>query len=150
EAVTAADNAIAIDPTSSMAFVNRAVALINGGGSINEAVENIRSALKYDPKNHVAMANLGFIHMTYDGGTIDSAGYYLNKALQIEPDYVNGRVNLAVFMAKTGNYSGGLETAKVCLAENPNNMVLYRIITYILIKMEDYQAAVAMGNEGLE
>lgn len=65
-------------------------------GRFNEAFENLQAALKLEPNNLEAMANLAVIHQIPEAGRFDlnQADLLYSRVLQLDPTHVNSLQNM--------------------------------------------------------
>ena len=90
---------LARNPACWMAYNNLAAKLL-GDGRVDEAMANLRMALKYGPGNAAAYANLG--DALRQKGRMNEAFAQYNRALEIEPWNVAAHVGFGNALLQTG------------------------------------------------
>ena len=70
------------------------------------------------PTSHVAFNNLGFLLMQQ--GSLDTARPYIEKAVQLKPNYADALLNLGVILARNEQYEEAEPLFRRALEENPS------------------------------
>jgi tetratricopeptide (TPR) repeat protein len=68
-----------------------------------EAMGAFQASLKLNPRNAVALSNLGYIY--YDQGLLDKAFTEQKRALEVDPSYANAHYGLALIYHDQGEYA---------------------------------------------
>ena len=97
---------------------------LKGFGLVKEARGLLEKALSIDPKNSVAMANLGFLYYQVPGfpigfGSDKKAREFLQKSLAIAPDDIDTNFFYGEFLAQEGEYRKAEATLDHALKVTP-------------------------------
>jgi tetratricopeptide (TPR) repeat protein len=107
------------DPQSAWTAYNLALAL-EGMHDSNGAKDALQTALKIDPKNSKATAELGRLALA--AGDLQSAQKWLEAALDIDPQLVEARGNLAMVQARKGDLASAGRLLRQALEDDPKYM----------------------------
>ena len=88
-----------------------------------KAISHYKQALDLDPKNHVALNNLGTAF--YNLGELDKAQAAYEEALKISPNYSGSLNGLGIISALNGNPDLAIEYFKKALSSNPTHIPSY-------------------------
>lgn len=86
---------------------------------VGEAQKVCTFILSQNPNNVSANTNLGFIYMQQQNATM--AYDYMMRALNLDPDYEQNLINLAVWHYNKGEYEKAAKRLEQLLARHPNN-----------------------------
>jgi len=116
EALGDADRAVALEPTSAMAYNGRAI-IHNDLGQYDAAVADYRKALDLAPGFVEAMNNLG--NVLHDLGRFDEAIGQLDKALAMRPGYPEAHNNRGLALQELGRFDEALADYDTAIARRP-------------------------------
>lgn len=90
---------------------------LKGFGLVKEAKDLFERALAIDPKNAVALANLGFLYYQVPGfpigfGSDKKARAYIEQSLAIAPDDIDTNYFYADFLTQKGHYAQARKVLK--------------------------------------
>src|SRR5262249_40352720 len=90
---------------------------------VNAAIEKYQEAVELDPHYSLAYAMLAkaYLHLwglRRDPGSLDLARANSVRALELDPDLVDGRLDLAVVLDENGNEQGALDEIGKVLARD--------------------------------
>jgi len=111
-AILALTNATRIRPDWVDGY-NQLASVLGAYQAPDKVIEVSRKALKYDPENVPALANLGAAYLDKDEP--DSAISYLQRALQKEPENWRLLYNLGAAYTKKGDWQNAIETLRKAL-----------------------------------
>ncbi|NOZ56917.1 MAG: tetratricopeptide repeat protein [Calditrichaeota bacterium] len=111
-AILALTNATRIRPDWVDGY-NQLASVLGAYQAPDKVIEVSRKALKVDPQNVPALANLGAAYL--DKGLPDSAIFYLRQALQEDPDNWRLLYNLGAAYTKKGQWQKAIETLRKAL-----------------------------------
>jgi tetratricopeptide (TPR) repeat protein len=132
EAQANAENALLLNPSSSMAHAAQAWALDFQGGADNNAAAMgaIQKAIELDPNN--ALAHAYYVEILVDSGSFDNyakAAEESRVALALDPNLLEARRARAYILENTGsegnNYELALQEYQAAIDINPNLPMLY-------------------------
>lgn len=111
------DKAIALDPTMSTAYYNRAISH-TALDEFEKAFDDYGQAIDLEPDNRSAYINRGvlFQQISDHSGAIDD----FNEAIRLEPDYAKGYYNRGVSYYWLKNYRLAIIDFKKTLELDPN------------------------------
>ena len=124
------DHACASFSLANMGFLYRIA------GSNEDALEYYRQGLNYAVLTGVKDINWSFFYESFGNifmslGSIDSAYYYLQRALQVDPNYKMGQISLAETLLKKEKYDSALQIflqSVEDLRKVNNNWALMRVL----------------------
>lgn len=97
----------------------------------NQATESFQEALKYKPDD-VSLRN-DLASVAYYAGKYDLAEANFKKAIELDPEYVNARVNYGLFLYDVRkDYQGAIKEWETALASNPENEEDVKTIEYLI------------------
>jgi len=132
EAQANAENALLLNPSSSMAHAVQAWALDFQGGADNNsaAMSSIQKAIELDPNN--ALAHAYYVEILVDSGSFDNyakAAEESRVALALDPNLLETHRSRAYILEATGsegnNYELALQEYQAAIDLNPNIPILY-------------------------
>jgi tetratricopeptide (TPR) repeat protein len=88
-------------------------------GRFDEAIENYRKAIQFNPNSAVPLYSLGVA--LADKGRFDEAIENYRKAIQINPNYFDALNTLGVALADKGRFDEAIENYYKAIQINPNN-----------------------------
>jgi tetratricopeptide (TPR) repeat protein len=88
-------------------------------GDIATALAELQAVVTASPQNPVAHYNLGRAH--YMRGEAEQARQQFLKAIELKPDYIAPRLDLARLQVARGEYDGALKTAEQIVAIDKGN-----------------------------
>lgn len=94
------ETALELRPKSAEAYYLRGM-FLQAGNKFDEALENYRDMLEFDPDNPLGYYNIGYIYLT-EKMAFDTALAYFDSTLAIRPDYVDAIVNRGVCYEELG------------------------------------------------
>ena len=121
DAVTAFDEAVAIDPAPADTWINRGVAL-RESGSVTEAEASYRRALEIAPHDAIAVNNLANAVSTQ--GRLAEAVTLYRRAVELDSDYADAKANLGLAMRDAEDTEGALAFFEEAVAQHPDHVVL--------------------------
>ncbi len=136
-----------INPSSSMGHMNLGVFNMRKQGDIIVSYTHFRKAIKLDPKNSMAYNNIGYIHMINEG--IDSAYYYYDRALEINPNNVTARNNRAGLNSSQDKYQEVLDDLLFVNKLTPTDYSVHSSICFAYYSLGDHKEAIKWGKEAV-
>lgn len=124
------DNALRIRPESMEALYNQAVYFQNND-RFDEAASNYRRMALIDSIDTRSFYNRGYIHLVHEEN-FDSAAYYFNKTLLLNPKHVNARYNLGLSFELKGKADSAVHHYRKALELIPNHDLSARGLERIL------------------
>jgi len=103
-------------------FYNALSLSYNGIKKYQKSLDILEAGLKRDSNDIFLLNNLGLTY--YKLGNDDQAVENFNKALQINPRFLDAYINLAEVKKNQSKNDEAIEILKKCLNSNPNNFVL--------------------------
>ncbi len=82
-----------------------------------------------NPQSEAAYSNLGFNYLT--SGSYEEAAYYLKKATQQNPDYLQGWLNLTSYYLAVQNVSEAKVLLQNLNQQFPNNPKVEQALNYL-------------------
>jgi len=108
-------------------------------GQIDSAIAELQSAIALDPNMAEAYGELGCLLI--DKGKIEEAKKTLDKAYELDQEYLPTNICDARIMAEEGQVDDALDELKTLLFRNARNPELHYTIGTLLEKKEDYSEA---------
>ncbi len=90
---------------------------LNAMGQRKLAVENLRLAVKNDPKNSIFYANLGEVQRQH--GELDHARKNLERALELVPDNAQAHNNLGIVQFESEDFEAAVQSYERAIQLNP-------------------------------
>jgi tetratricopeptide (TPR) repeat protein len=124
--------AIHLNPKLATAYFHLGMTL-NVMGNMDEALSNYSSAIELDPADASSYNNMGLILLN-GKGQIEEAESCFRKALKINPDLYDAKVNLYLALQSQGRLDQAIEGYSELMKVNPNDKDLnfYRSVAYLL------------------
>jgi predicted O-linked N-acetylglucosamine transferase (SPINDLY family) len=119
QAETLLSRAVAADPQSAQAQLNRGVAL-NGLQRYEEARESYQRAIALRPDYAVALFNLGNVCRTLN--RLDEAVESYDKAIAAKADFADAWYNRGLVLSQLSRLAGAIESFDRALAINPRHV----------------------------
>ena len=110
---------------------NRYAQMLRRRGARTTAAEHYCLVLEHDPRDRVALMNLGEI-LFRDGATRNEAIDLFQRAITEQPDDFRGYVNLAQAYKLAGQFEAALTAVNAALRLNPNDARLWDVKADIL------------------
>mgnify|MGYP006289779549 CR=1 FL=1 len=104
-----------------------------------QAVSLFKQALHYTPRSAPASANVGTAF--YHSGVLDSALFYFQRSLELNPDYNRAFLNLAKTYQRMANFSEALEAVEELIYRSPENIDAHILQAEILEAQNEIQKA---------
>ena len=128
EAQANAENALLLNPDSSMAHAVRAWALDFQGGADNnaDAMTSIQEALRLDPNS--ALAHAYYVEILVDSGSAENVVKAIDEskvALGLDPNLLETRRARGYLLEATSNYEEAIREYEEAIKINPNIPILY-------------------------
>ncbi len=119
-------------------------AILMKDGAYRQAISVMEAALKYAPRDHRLLTQLGTAHMR--AGHHDVASTLLERAVKLSGGASDVRAQLAYSRLASGDHSSAVEELNAVLAQNPD--ALQAGITLIIthLKQRDYAPAVKIAS----
>jgi tetratricopeptide (TPR) repeat protein len=108
-------------------------------GQLDSAIAELQNALAIDPNMAEAYGELGCLYL--DKGKIEEAKNALDKAYDIDPEYLPANICDARVMAEEGQIDEALDELKVLLFRNARNPELHYAIGMLMEKKEMFPEA---------
>ncbi len=118
--------AIALEPDDADALGNLGLMYATMAGRRHDARGLFERAAEAAPLNAVAQGNLGTWYLNNE--FLDEAIAHLSRAVELEPAYLGGKINLATAHARSGNYLRARRLAREVLQVDANNPTALRIL----------------------
>jgi tetratricopeptide (TPR) repeat protein len=147
EAITAYEQAIALDPNDVLTYIplTRLLAL---EGRVVEAVQRGQQATEMAPENARALAVLG---MAYDwNGDVPEAIDACKRAIELDPTYAEAYAYLAEAYADAQRWGDAVEAAQTALQLDDHSVDVHRNYGYVLEVQGNYWMAVEEYERALE
>jgi len=147
EAITAYEQALALDPDDVLLYIPLARLLTLEGRTV-EAVRHAQQATGMAPENARAWAVLG---MAYDWkGNVPEAIDACKRAIELDPTYAEGYAYLAEAYADAVRWAEATETAQTALQLDGHSVDAHRNYGYVLERQANYWEAVEAYERALE
>ncbi len=98
------------------------------------------SSLKYEDELVEAYYNLGNAYS--DLGKLDQSSTAFVRALQIDPSFPSASYNLGIVEIQSGNYKNGISVLSALLEEEPENILIMKVLAWGYIKYSDLNGAI--------
>ena len=137
-----AENALLLNPNSSMAHAVKAWAM-DFQGNNSEAMTSIDSAIELDPNNAIAHAYR--VEILIDSQSFDNittAADVSRNALALDPNALETRRARAYLLEATSNYEQAIEFYRSAIEVNPNIPILHMELGRNLRFLEVYDEAI--------
>jgi len=120
-------------------------------GAVNQLkqqtiISHFRRALDLYPNNYQTLNDLGTVYLFF-AKNVDSATYFLNKAIELNPKLEPAWVNLGMAYRQEGKYDKAIECYERILKNNPNQIKAIFSLANIYNDMGDFNRAVKMNEE---
>ena len=89
-------------------------------GNLINAEHNLKKVLKDEPRNFIALNNLGNIYLAKNN--LKKAKFFFTKAINIKQDYSNAIFNLAKINEEMGKKNEAIRLYKNAIKFDPNNL----------------------------
>ncbi|QMU27000.1 tetratricopeptide repeat protein [Adhaeribacter radiodurans] len=133
EAMTAYDRAIQIDPNNAKAYLKKGQLYVRSK-NYNEAQAAFEKVIALNPNYAPAYRDLG--EMNYFVGKYDKAVENFKKYRSMAENSIDTQIKYASFLFLTEDYQGTLAEAQQVLQQDPNNLVMNRLLAYSLYKTD--------------
>jgi tetratricopeptide (TPR) repeat protein len=140
QALAAYARALAIDPSMSVALVNRAVGL-NQLGRREEAMECLNQALRIDPSQPVSWLALGDVLKAL--GHADEAVTALHRALDSRPGFAPAVAGLADALIESGDSAEAEMVLDGLLVQNPGDWIAWQRLGLLHLEKRRTNPAIA-------
>ncbi|WP_417603087.1 tetratricopeptide repeat protein [Owenweeksia hongkongensis] len=110
-------------------FMNKKATALAGVGRLDEAVTLFKKLLKEQPKHAEALNNLGYTYLQM--GNITLAGLNFDKALAVDPDYLQAWLNKASLLIMQEYFAEAKKALKEVLRLNPNHERALQAMAYL-------------------
>ncbi|HEX5002249.1 MAG TPA: tetratricopeptide repeat protein [Bacteroidia bacterium] len=114
-------------------FSNKYATALFNSGKPSEARAVLSAADKEYPENAAIASNLGYISLAYTRDTSGIAAYY-DRALQLDPDYVQAMLNKTGLLIATGKTTEAGKLLKQILMKEPGNKQAQQLVTILAQK----------------
>jgi len=118
---------------------NLLAAKLYAAGELEKAAEQFNLVYQRDPKNLVALSNLGNIY--YDSQQDDLAIDYYEKALAIDPNNINMRCDLATSYSNINKLKKAIQILEENIKNDPKHPTSHYNLSVILKKKGDIKEA---------
>ncbi len=98
-------------------------------GEVEKANECYLKTIQMNPHSEVAYSNIGFNQLK--AGKTEEAAYYLKKATKLNPDYLQGWLNLATYYLAIQNHSEAQKLLQKINQQFPNNPKVEQALNYL-------------------
>lgn len=92
---------------------------LQDNGKPDEAIQQYDTLLIVNPENANLLFNIGYVNFVYKY-QLDSALIFFNRALELEPDYIDALYNKGRVYEEMKNISSARDIYKEILIKNPN------------------------------
>ncbi|HEY2586756.1 MAG TPA: tetratricopeptide repeat protein [Tepidisphaeraceae bacterium] len=143
EAESLARQSIAAQPDQGEAYNTLAIALLRQGRP-DEAMVNYRKAIKNDPNQAAALASLGGMiaqssqkkNLPADerAALLSEAEQLCRRAVDVDPTFVNARLNLAQILTTEGRIPDAMPEAEAAVRMNPTNPNAQGFLGMLLVR----------------
>lgn len=97
-----------------------------------KAISDYNESIECNPRNQEALNNLGLLFI--EKKDYQTAMSYLDKALQIDADYISSLINRAYVLIELGHYKKALLDLRYALKLSPDNPYANNYMGYFLYK----------------
>ncbi len=111
------NTALTIRPNSAEALYNKGM-FLQAGSKFDEAMNVYRKLMELDPDNFLGYYNAGYLDLT-EFQKYDSALFYFDQVLTLQPDYIDAVFNRGVCYEEMGEKEKAIETYRKVLDQNP-------------------------------
>jgi tetratricopeptide (TPR) repeat protein len=108
--------ALAVKPTSSVAYNNLGIAL-KGRGDVEGAIRSYREGICLDPRYAPAHTNLGNALRAH--GDLEGAIRNYGEAIRLDPRYASAHNNLGIALDATGDVEGAIRSYREAIRLDP-------------------------------
>lgn len=112
------NTAITLRPASAEALYNKGM-FLQAGAKYDEAMEVYRRMMEVDPNGFLGYYNAGYLKLT-EYAEYDSALYFFNQVLMLQPGYMDAKFNKGVCYEEKGDRAKAVEIYREVLAEDPD------------------------------
>lgn len=139
EAINEFKKAIELDPGSAHAHDNLATVLAEKG-ELSDALDEYMAALKADPESPTAFHYLASF---LAGQGHDLAMHLYRRAIELESDFPDAHLNLALALADQGRLDEALAELEIAHGLAPEDVVIHHELACCLIDLERYPDAIS-------
>lgn len=130
QAVPALEQAIALDPQDSPAY-SALGRLLSDLGRVHDAYAAAGRGVELEP--HRAASHFAMGYVLHDANPAEARRAYL-KTLELEPDHVQAKHNLAGLAAQKGDWHGASEGMANVLADDPSQQTPFVVLDQRLVQ----------------
>ena len=130
--------ALAVEPGNWFAHLQVGNRRVLGGQTDNVTLQHFGFVLKYDPKHHIALNNVGWIHQSREEW--QSAEEYYRRAIEVAPDYRLAVHNFVTVLKKQGRLMDGADLIERFANRHPTDARIQNELGMIYVRqgrMED-------------
>ena len=152
EALKILDKAIQIDENNYLAYGARSVLYMDDLGKIDEAFDDLKTAIAINPDDAILNFNMGQLFANYTDD-LDSAVAYFEKAINLSPQSPNNGeiyMNLAVMHQRTGNLEKAIADIKKAESITPENDLLLYNYSMMLSDLGDSKEALSKISKAID
>jgi Flp pilus assembly protein TadD len=149
QAIAILEHSLEQDPFNTETLNNLASAYLQRW-DLEKAEELLLTSLKIRPDYVVSHLNLGLLYLVSGSGKYEMAIDHLERALELVPENVSARNNLAVALLRVGRYTEARKNLESIMKLMPGRASAYfnMAITYVLER--DYDEAMAWIRKGAQ
>ncbi|MDX5447177.1 MAG: tetratricopeptide repeat protein, partial [Bacteroidota bacterium] len=111
-------------------FIQKYGTVLSSSGDLDGAIRAFESVLKEYPLVPEAHNNLGYLQLSK--GNLEKAGYHLQRAIQLDPDYSQAKINLASLAIAVQNWKEAEGLLREILKEDPKNSKVRAALDYVI------------------
>lgn len=111
------NTALSIRPKSAEALYNKGM-FLQAGGKFKEAKQVYEQLIEVDPDNFLGYYNSGYLYLT-EFQKYDSALYYFDQVLALEPGYIDAEFNRGVCFEQMGENQKAIAIYRKVLQQDP-------------------------------
>lgn len=94
------------------------------------------------------VGNIGKVYANY--GLLDQAVNYYNQSLELNPDFINSRFDLANALTLQGNFAQALEQINMIITKNDQQSRFFNLKTMLLLRLDCPQEAAQSSHEAMQ
>ena len=126
-------------------FLNTRGMVFIGMRKFDEALADLKAAIKYEPKRLDTLNNLGIVYRSLK--QYKKASECIDSALLMAPDFLDAWVTLGTIRQDTGDYDGALVAFQSALALDSQHLMATENITKLYYCMDNFAEVINFANK---